>query len=236
MARILNGMNSLCDSPWVRPGTVAGFADSPPNRTLLAFAQSERARGAAAAVDVGCGAARNLIPLAEQGWSIMGVDLSRPMLEAAIERIAAHSLSDRATVALAPMDALPVASRSVDLIVAHGIWNLARSGAEFRGAVREAARVARKDAALFVFTFSRRTLSAMARPITGESTIFTGFSGRPQCFLTEDQLVAEMAAANFVLDPAVPITEHNVPREGAIRSGTVPVIFEAAFRFAGNGR
>ena len=66
--------------------------------------------------------------------------------------------------------------------------------------------------------------------------MFTGFSGRPQCLLTEEQLVAEMAAANFVPDPGVPITEHNVPRAGSIRSGTVPVIFEAAFRFTGDAR
>jgi|SRR5262245_4796511 len=227
-------MNTLEASPWTSRGTVAGFADSPPNRTLLAFAEAERARGAASAIDIGCGAARNLVPLAHQGWHIVGVDLSRPMIEAAEERITCEALSHRASVTLAPMDALPVASGSMDLIVAHGIWNLARSGAEFRGAVREAARVARKDAALFVFTFSRRTLAPAARPVNGESIVFTGFSGRPQCFLTEEQLVAEMAAANFVPDPCVPITELNVPREGAIRSGTVPVIFEAAFRFAGN--
>jgi SAM-dependent methyltransferase len=229
-------MNTLSGSAWTLPGTVAGFADSPPNRTLLAFAEAERAAGGAAAVDVGCGAARNLVPLAEQGWTVVGVDLSRPMLEAAADRIVMHALSDRATVALGPMDALPIASRSADLIVAHGIWNLARSGAEFRGAVREAARVARSGAALFVFTFSRRTLPPNSRPISRESFVFTGFSGRPQCFLTEEQLVAEMAAAHFIPDPFVPITELNVPRPGAIHSGTVPVIFEAAFRFVGDAR
>jgi SAM-dependent methyltransferase len=226
-------MNTLDGSAWTLSGTVAGFADSPPNRTLLAFAETERSRGAASAVDVGCGAARNLVPLAQRGWQVVGVDLSRPMIEAAEERIAFEALSHRARVTLGPMDALPVASRSVDLIVAHGIWNLARSGAEFRGAVREAARVARSGAALFVFTFSRRTLPPTARPVVGESFVFTGFSGRPQCFLTEEQLVAEMAARDFIPDPFVPITELNSPRPGAIRSGSVPVIFEAAFRFAG---
>jgi ubiquinone/menaquinone biosynthesis C-methylase UbiE len=157
------------------------------------------------------------------------------MLDAAAVRVETAELRGSARLALAPMHELPVADRSVDLIVAHGIWNLARSGEEFRRGVREAARVARLQAALFVFTFSRRTLTAAARPVPGETFVFTEFSGQPQCFLTADQLIGEMAAAGFLPDPAVPLTEHNVPRPGAIPTGKVPVIFEAAFRYRPGG-
>jgi hypothetical protein len=31
----------------------------------------------------------------------------------------------------------------------------------------------------------------------------------------------------------VPLTEYNLPRPGALATGTVPVIYEAAFRYAG---
>ena len=226
-------MDPLKGSNWNAPGTVAGFADSPPNDTLMSFAAHERARGAMCALDVGCGAGRNLVPLAREGWTVVGVDLSRPMIEAAAERVAAEKLSRRVYLSLAPMHALPVTSRTVDLVVAHGIWNLARSGAEFRAAVREAARAARKGAAVFVFTFSRRTLPDTARPVDGESFVFGGFSGEPQCFLTQEQLISELAAVHFQLDNAVPFREHNAPRPGTIRTGNVPVIFEAAFRFTG---
>lgn len=129
-----------------------------------------------------------------------------------------------------------MATGTVDLVIAHGIWNLARSSAQFRAGVQEAARVSRKGAALFLFTFSRRTLPGSDRPVDGESFVFTGFSGEPQCFLTEEQLVSELAAAHFVLDRAVPLREHNVPRPGSVRTGKVPVIFEAAFRFTGAAR
>jgi SAM-dependent methyltransferase len=227
-------MDPLHGSSWSASATVAGFAESPPNETLLRFAAQERSRGASCAVDVGCGAGRNLVPLARDGWTVVGVDLSRPMLDAAARRVAAEHLSRRVSLSVAPMQALPVASRTVDLVVAHGIWNLARSGDEFRAAVHEAARVARPGAALFVFTFSRRTLPASARPLDGESFVFTAFSGQPQCFLTEEQLVSELAAAHFHLDEAVPLSEHNVPRPGSIRTGNVPVIYEAAFRFTGH--
>jgi len=209
---------------------VAGFAASSPNQTLMRFAARERARGASVVVDVGCGAGRNLVPLAHQGWTILGVDLSTPMIEAAAARIREEALAGHAAVALAPMDALPIADAAADLVVAHGIWNLARSGAEFRRGIREAARIARDGAALFVFTFSRHTIPAAASPASGETFVFTQFSGEPQCFVTSEELVDELRAAGFVLDPAVPLTEHNLPKPGALRSGRVPVIYEAAFR------
>ena len=46
------------------------------------------------------------------------------------------------------MDELPIRSRTIDLIVANGVWNLAGSDAEFRAAVAEAVRVAAPGAAL----------------------------------------------------------------------------------------
>jgi hypothetical protein len=131
------------------------------------------------------------------------------------------------------MDALPVAGRTIDLLVAHGIWNLAASAAQFRQAVREAARVAAGGAALFVFTFSRNTFPPGVAPVAGEPFVFTEFSGRPQCFLTGAQLVAELSAAGFVPDAAVPLTEYNRPPRGLARSGGPPVIYESAFRFEG---
>ena len=211
---------------------VAGFAQSPPNDTLMRFAVEERSRdGTRFALDIGCGAARNAVPLARAGWDVLGVDLAAPMLTAAIGRARVEAPSGRLLFARSTMHELPVRDRSADLIVAHGVWNLATSDAEFRAAVREAARVARPDAALFVFTFSRHTLPPDAAPYGSESFIFTQFSGQPQCFLTGDQLVAELAAAGFTPDTAVPLTEHNLPKGGAFRTPGPPVIYEAAFRY-----
>jgi hypothetical protein len=133
------------------------------------------------------------------------------------------------------MDALPLRSRSADLIVAHGIWNLAPSAAVFRAALREAARVATPGALCFVFTFSRHTLLPQAMPIQGERFVFTNFSGEPQCFLTAAQIAEEMAAAGFRPDPLVPLVEHNLPRLGALRSGG-PVIYEGGFRVQHSSR
>lgn len=220
---------------WTEAGTVAGFAQAQPNDELLRFARSELARVPnGLVVDIGCGAARNLLPLAQQGWRALGLDLSQPMLAAARERLRREGVSGSVWLARAPMEALPVRDRCADLIVAHGIWNLAQSSAEFRAGVRAAARAAAPGAALFVFTFSRNTLPASAAPVPGESFVFTQFSGQPQCFVTEAELVAEMRRAGFQPEAAVPIREYNRPSGGALtmRSGP-PAIFEAAFRYAG---
>ena len=224
-------MDPLAGSPWSTPGTVAGFLGSPPNNVLLSVAGTEFARlGAGRLLDIGCGAGRNAVPLASHGWDVLGTDLSWPMLLAAADRVPAVGDAGRLRLVLASMDGLPVATRSVDFIVAHGIWNLAPSGATFRRAVAEAARVARPGAALFVFTFSRHTLAPEAEPVPGERFVFTQFSGQPQCFLTDDELVAELQKAGFDLEPGGSIRESNRPQPGALVRGMGPVIHEGVFR------
>jgi SAM-dependent methyltransferase len=215
---------------------VAGFAKSPPNARLMEVAADElKRRPGGRALDVGCGAARNAVPLARLGWHVVGTDLSWPMLTAAEGRARQEVPDDSLHVAQATMTALPVRTAAFDLIVAHGIWNLARSSDEFRAGVREAARAAAPGALLFVFTFSRGTLAADAQPVPGERFVFTQFSGEPQCFLTGAELLAELAAAGFVPDPAVPLVEHNRPKPGML-SGGGPVIYEGGFRVEHSGR
>lgn len=224
-------MDPLGGSPWSTPDTVAGFVRSPPNEVLLNLAATELGRGdGRRLLDIGCGAGRNAVPLARTGWVVLGTDLSWPMLVAASRRVTTDAEGGCLQPVLAPMDQLPVATRSIDFLVAHGIWNLAPSGAMFRRAVAEAARVARPGAALFVFTFSRHTLPPEAAPEPGERFVFTQFSGQPQCFLTDGELVEELSAAGFDRDPAVPLREYNRPGPGTLVRGTGPVIYEGLFR------
>jgi len=224
-------VDPLAGSQWSAPGTVAGFARSAANAVLMTFAEEELKRSSRGRVlDIGCGAGRNALPLARLGWNVMGTDLSWPMLCAAASRTHQHGLDDRLHVVLAPMERIPARDCSFDLVIAHGIWNLARSAAQFRRALDEAARVAKPGAGLFVFTFSRNTLPAQIAPVAGESFVFTEFSGEPQCFLTETQLDAELRRVGFAREPSVPFREYNVPKPGTISTGKAPVIYEAAFR------
>ena len=90
--------------------------------------------------------------------------------------------------------------------------------------------MARPGCGLFLFTFSRNTLAGTAAPLPDESFVFTQFSGQPQCFLTQDQLLDELAASGFEPDLSLPIRELNRPRKGALINDTAPVIFEGLFR------
>jgi SAM-dependent methyltransferase len=197
----------------------------------MKFAEEElRRSGSACALDLGCGAGRNAIPLARLGWKIFGIDLSWPMLCAAATRAREDRLDSRFHPVLAPVEGIPARDRSFDLVIAHGIWNLARSAVQFRRALCEAARVAKPGAGLFVFTFSRNTFPPQTESVVGEPFVFTQFSGEPQCFLTEAQLVAELGCVGFAPDPGVPFREYDRSRLGALSSRRMPVIYEAAFR------
>ena len=216
---------------WEDAGVVRGFSAAAANAVLVGFVRGELARRPELRVlDLGCGAARNAAPMAAEGASVIGIDVAWPMLEAARRRVEAEGLERRIALVRAPMDHLPLGDASVDLVVAHGIWNLARSAAELRRAIAEAARVARLGAGLFVFTFSRATLCPDDQPVPGEPFVFTQFAGEPQCFLTEAELVLELLRAGFVKDPPGPLTEYNRPSPGRTLTRGGPVIYEGTFR------
>ena len=64
-------MDPLAGTSWSAPGTVSGFARSDPNPVLMRFAAMEaERRPGARAVDLGCGAGRNAVPLAAAGWNL----------------------------------------------------------------------------------------------------------------------------------------------------------------------
>jgi len=212
---------------WENARTVAGFVSSPPNEVLLEFARRRLPRSGAPCLDIGCGAGRNAVPLTQLGYQVTGTDLAAPMLTAAASRAEQDGVS--LSLVLAPMAPLPFPDATFDLIVAHGIWNLATSGVMFRDALADAARVARNGAGLFLFTFSRHTLPDDARPDPGESFVFSSWNGEPQCFLTEREIIDELAAVGFRRTSSDPMTEYNVRSPTAIPTGGPPVIYEGLF-------
>ena len=222
-------MDPLAGSPWSAANTVAGFARSSPNEVLIRSAELALTRCTGGRLlDIGAGAARNALPLAQLGWDVLALDLSWPMLIAALDRARGVKCAGRLQFALAPMERLPVRDRCIDFLVAHGIWNLAPSATIFRRAVAEAARVAKSGAQLFVFTFSRNTLPPQVQPVANEPFVYTQFSGQPQCFLTEAELIAELDAAGFASEG--PIAEYNRRSPSDLATATGPVIYEGIFR------
>lgn len=209
---------------------------APPNAVLMAHARDVvllggRAGGAPRVLDVGCGAGRNAVPLAESGCTVVGTDLSEPMVEAARAKAAASPARDRLSFLVAAMAPLPLPDGAFDSVVAHGVWNLAHTDAQLRAAVAEAARVARRGASLFLFTFSRATLPPDAVPLPGQDYVYTQFNGDPCCFLTEAEVITELGRVGFVQRPGDRLTEYNRPKDGLRVRG--PVTMEGVFYLDG---
>lgn len=215
---------------WEAPETVDAFVSAKPNKVLMTLVEELLGEeGGLRVLDIGCGAGRNAIPMAELGADVVGTDLSEPMLAAA-RRLAASSLAaERLRFVTAGIAPLPFGDDEFDLIVAHGIWNLSISDQELRAGIAEAARVSAPGATLFLFTFSRNTLAKHLKPVEGQRFIYTEFNGEPQCFLTEDEVFEELQRRGFEREVDEPLTEYNRPPDGQMRTGG-PVIYEGIFR------
>lgn len=184
-------MDALAGSPWSQPGTVAGFARSPPNEVLMRFAESLlAARTGSRVLDLGLRRRTQRRAARRDG---MVRSRARPVVAHADRgRCAGTRGGRRRSGASRGSSHGPVARQEPQHRLHHRPRHL-----EFRDGVAEAARAARPGAALFVFTFSRHTLPPDTAAVPGEPFVFTEFSGQPQCFLTEDQLIAELAGSGL---------------------------------------
>ena len=218
---------------WQAPELVESFRVNSPNDVLMRFARELKENHASneplRALDIGGGAGRNAVPLARLGYSVTCIDLSAPMLRAAQRKRQEETPRNEMQLALSPMAPLPFRDGEFDLIIAHGIWNLAMSDVEFRSAVAEAARVAKPGASLFLFTFSRHTIPDNAPSFLGEDFIFTQFGGEPQCFLREEEIIRELQSVGFQRNSAEPLTEYNCPPPPYDKVQRPPVIYEGVF-------
>lgn len=88
-----------------------GRRDLPFWRTLLAAEHTET-------LELGCGTGRLLVPLSRAGVSIVGIDLSGPMLDRARTRIRRLPLAQRPPVVRGDIRHLPFAARSFGAVMA----------------------------------------------------------------------------------------------------------------------
>jgi len=122
------------------------------------------------------------------------------------------------------METLLFPDGSFDLVVAHGIWNLADSDDVFVAAVEAACRVAGRGAGLFVFTFERTPQTSA--PQQGSRFANQGPDGSARCYTTAADLEALLAARGFRRAAGEDLRHYNQPP----KPGAPPPIFEGIWK------
>jgi len=111
-------------------------------------------REGAVGLDVGCANGRHLDPLAERTDRVVGVDVSRDLLAAAVERAADRGYGDRAALLQGDAAALPLSDGAADLAVyVATLHHLPTRGARV-ASLDELARVLAGDGAAVVSAWS----------------------------------------------------------------------------------
>ena len=227
---IVIGVDPLAGSAWSAPGTVAGFRSRRPTRCSWHTPTGSVDRPRLRVLDIGCGAGPQCrAARASRGWLIG----TGPVVADARGR-RRDGREEPGWPALVPGRRWTRCRFQTEPSTSHRARHLepgARSD-EFRRGDRGGRPGGAARAALFVFTFSRRTLPASRRRSPGKPSCSRS-SPAAAVFLTREQLLDELATAGFEPDPALPLRELNRPRArpgpfredaGHLRSRFPPVL------------
>ena len=107
-------------------------------------------------LDAGCGTGVFTVDLVTSGARVVGLDLSRPMIERALAKMGRVSFQ----AIVADMERLPFHDRSFDKVMSITALEFIEHG---EGAVRELFRVTRKGGSVVVATLNRMSLWATRR-------------------------------------------------------------------------
>jgi SAM-dependent methyltransferase len=136
-----------------------------PNPEFLALVPELGKAGIRRVLDAGCGVGRHLLPLAQQGFQVVGVDREAEVLQVLKGKLTAAALA--AALLQADLRLLPFAGGSFDLSVSINVINHGYR-ATFRGYCRELARVLKPGGQLFIYVSPRDFAAKVILPQTRE--------------------------------------------------------------------
>jgi tRNA (cmo5U34)-methyltransferase len=134
--------------------------DSPLGLELIAAAAARLNPQAESLLNIGCGAGNYSLKLLERlpGLDITLVDLSRPMLDRAVERI--RAASGRTPEAWqGDVRELPLGEARFDVVVAAAVLHHLRSDAEWRAVFDKICRALRPGGSLWIFDMVEHSLA-----------------------------------------------------------------------------
>lgn len=136
------------------------YSQEEPDEIVVDFAEllkkKSRKKQGLRVLDVGCGAGRYLIYMANQGFEVYGIDISEKGLGLTKERLKKRNLE--ALIVKSDMKELPYIDSCFDAVVClHAIYH--QRFEEIQGTIFEITRVLRKRGFLFINFLSKRTYS-----------------------------------------------------------------------------
>jgi SAM-dependent methyltransferase len=136
-----------------------------PNPEFLALLPELKRDGVRRVLDAGCGVGRQLLPLAQQGFQVVGVDREAAVLEVLKSKLVATGLP--ALLLLADLQELPFTEGRFDLAVSINVINHGYA-ATFRESCRELDRVLKVGGYLFIIGSPRAAAEKVRLPQTRE--------------------------------------------------------------------
>lgn len=139
---------------WEQPDVVDKFSDRKVDHRLEKFCETIDV-GQLSILDIGCAAGRNSVWLAQRQATVYALDSSSAMVQRTRERLTPFVTNPSSQVLLGSMsDLSPFEDKSFDMVLAFGIFQEARTYAEWQQALSETARVLKEGGHCFVANFS----------------------------------------------------------------------------------
>lgn len=137
----------------------------PPHPEVMALVPELQARGVRLVLDAGCGAGRHLLPLAQAGFQVLGVDREWPVLQTLRPRLT--GLQGRARLALGDSQHLPCGGEAFDFVLSVNVVNHGYAR-DFAAYCRELDRVLKPGGLVLICASPREALEVVRLPETLE--------------------------------------------------------------------
>ena len=201
---------------WERDEQVEKFANREPDQRMMELLESYAVPAETSVLDLGCAGGRNTVVLAAQGFDFHARDTSRAMVERTRDRVAplvGREEAERRVVLGAMEDLSQLGTRSIDLVLALGVYHQSMSRDQWDRALSETARVLKPSGLVLVANFTPRTdlKGTGITPVPDQPHVFVGFDAGPVFLLEATELDAEMALHG--LEPILPSKTVETPSD-----------------------
>lgn len=155
------------------------------------------------ALDIGCGAGRNIELLCHLGFDSYGLDISRGMLDITRLRVSAQSHPGRFNLLQGEMSSLSFCDNSFDVIISNGVFHNAISLLEMRLSLSEACRVLKTNGLLLLSMFNADFIDTDSVSNTNSEGVFTTADNLRMVLLRSTDIMSLLGDKGFGIEGEV---------------------------------